>query len=1114
MYMKNICAVYLIITVLSVICINSIFGLNCYHGVSTEYFHSSHPFKIQTCQAGNFCIKYHRVDFRKRRSFTIKSCDDYMICAEQGCTVGSVATKFMGYLKGPFVNIWDCCCTEINEPSYYQRLKQRFSAIVACNTFWTKVCGVAKFRYFCNMDEEKEEIVAEVDEDSSFVNQWVAKLSNGKPFILRVFIESFESDMKSKDRIRQENSLKRICSVISKLPQSYPWQLSQVELLMNFFLMNYDNFDAPNYFMLAALKRLLMSHLHISTKYIRLIVETLFRRGQVQICFQKERYLFYQILDALLNQYYKELSEDVYFVSYFISSISGERDPRCLILVFRLFCTLCKYFKSGDFPRDLFDVHATELFDVVACYYPIEFNYNSKERTEITKELLISGCESCLLIDEEFAPFVFELIIEKLIDSEYSLDTKLEVCSFLAKACAVFPCTQLVENIERLCAGVRSIIFSFSKNADDKYIPKPIETAVSSMLKALEEDSTKSRKEQIEYVCQEFIEKGEMFVLQTELGLTDRILAFLEILLKSSKFSYNIVFENVFSWLLSLCKGDTASSATNKSEVIDIGLKLLCYWIDIADDFKQSTLMRKFHISLIEMLDKYDREIAQLARYKLLKVCIGLHVRTDELLEKCKVSLRKSFDFVCNQNKELRNNCLIFVHVFAAADWTTAKDLITNEIESSKEIFHITPLLWSIIHDTESLDFALSYLGTLFPSTSACSDDFQEIFLEMFKKNRSESSAVEGRLLKQTLTCFFVRLEIDDSDLEAQSKFLQEIGLIINDRTHLEGLHLIQEKLKNCSSLLPGLYLYIIQSSYSDELVNILTELVSTDKNLTWYKSLIMAAAVNKSLKCAKTLNQIKKLQESFEFVDRFKCKARLCAALLLIGHPEGSTYFVDLLHDLVQYDGSEDIHILTDTLVDMLTFDTCYSDPVKCKYRTTILWRQRIFCQLVPIYVRSFNDLRKEFRSKQIVLFPLLSPFFALAASSTAVMNDKYMELLPILCAALDSLGLNLYLEEQIISGLTALLKNATAEQLGDDFLLKVLPRLQHCLENNKNMMAHLAALECLQLIAQRWSSTTLLPFYDPIVRSLIKTSGSQKRIVRKAVADARNLWELLPTK
>ncbi|VDK78265.1 unnamed protein product, partial [Onchocerca ochengi] len=936
--------------------------------------------------------------------------------------------------------------------------------------------------------------MVEVDDDLSFVNQWVDKLSDGKPFTLRVFIESFESEIKCEDRIRRENGLKRICLVISKLPQNYPWQLSQVELLMNFFLMNYDNFD-PNYFMLTTLKRLLMSDSHVTISCIQLLVETLFRRGQVQTCAQKERYLFYQILDILLNKYYKELSENTYFVSYFISAISGERDPRCLILVFRLFCTLCKYFSSGDFPRNLFDVHASDLFDIVACYYPIEFNQNSKDRTEITKELLVSGCESCLLIDEEFAPLVFELIIEKFVDSEYSLDTKLEVCSFLARACSVFPCSQLVNHIDQLCAGIRSILFDLPTNTHDDYIPESIDAAVSSMLKTLEEGSAKGKRQRIEHMCQEFIESVSSLRF---------------IFIRLSKHTARIVASsNPYR------SGDTASSTSNKSEIINSSLKLLCHWIDIADDFKQVTLMQKYHILFIEMLDKYDREIAQLARYKLLKVCINLHVHEEGLLEKCKVFLRKSFGFVCNQNKELRNSCLMFVHAFAASNWTIVKSLIADEIDNSKNflsngIFYLMPLLWSVIHDSESLDFSLSYLGTLFPSTSACSDDFQEIFLETFKNNSSENNALEETLLKQTLICFFIRLEHDvesGKDLESQSKLLQQIGLVINDRTHREGLHLIQEKLKNYPTLLPGLYLYIIQSLYSDELLNLLAELVSVNQNLIWYKSLIMAAAVNKSTNCVETLNQIEKLQENFEFLDRFKYKARLCAALLLIDHPEGSIYFATLLHDLVQYFDSEYIHVLRDTFVDMLTFDTCYSDPVKCKYRTTFLWQQRIFCQLVPIYVQYFNNLSKESQNKQIVLFSLLSPFFALATSSTAVMNDKYVELLPILCAALDTSGLDLCSEGQIISALIALLKNATAEQLGDDFLLKVLPRLQHCLENSKDMMVHLAALECLKLIAQRWSSTTLLPFYDPIVRSLTKISGSQKRIVRRAVADVRNL-------
>ncbi|EFO17200.1 hypothetical protein LOAG_11299 [Loa loa] len=583
-----------------------------------------------------------------------------------------------------------------------------------------------------------------------------------------------------------------------------------------------------------------------------------------------------------------------------------------------------------------------------------------------------------------------------------------------------------------------------------------------------------------------------MFVLQTELGLTGRILAFFEILLRSSESSFKIVFTNVFSWLLSLCKGDTASSAANKSEIVNSSLRLLCHWIDIADDFKQTTLLQKCHISLIEMLDKYDREVAQLTRYKLLEVCNNLRVCTNGLLEKCKVFLRKSFDFVCNKNKELRNNCLMFVHAFAVANWTIVKDLFVDEIDKKKEIFHLTPLLWSIIHDIDSLNFALSYLGALFPSTSG-------------------SIALQQSLLKQTLDCFFVRLELNvesAKDLEVQSKLLQRIGLMIDDRTHLEGLHLIRQKLENCSSLLPGLYLYIIQSPYSDELLKVLAHLASVDHNLVWCKSLVMAAIVNKSPNYIETLNHMEEIRESLEFLDSFKCKARLCAALLLIDRPEGSAYFTALLHDLVEHIDSENITVLTNTLVDMLTFNTCYSDPVKCKYQTTFLWQQRIFCQLVPIYVQYFNDLSKESQNKQIVLFPLLSPLFALAASSTAVMNDKYVELLPILCAALDTLELDLCSEGQIFSGLAALLKNATAEQLGHSFLLKVLPRLQHSLDNSEDMMVHLAVLECLQLITERWSSTALLPFYDPIVRSLIKISGSQKRIVRTAVANVRNLW------
>lgn len=47
----------------------------------------------------------------------------------------------------------------------------------------------------------------------------------------------------------------------------------------------------------------LMTDIHVASNYIQLLVDTLFRQGQVQTCAQKERFLFYQILDLLLNKY-------------------------------------------------------------------------------------------------------------------------------------------------------------------------------------------------------------------------------------------------------------------------------------------------------------------------------------------------------------------------------------------------------------------------------------------------------------------------------------------------------------------------------------------------------------------------------------------------------------------------------------------------------------------------------------------------------------------------------------------------------------------------------------------------------------------------------------------
>ncbi|VDM98506.1 unnamed protein product [Thelazia callipaeda] len=990
----------------------------------------------------------------------------------------------------------------------------------------------------------------ENDSDSDFVKHWVHELSFGGSSTLRLFIESLQADIKSRDRLKQENGLKRIILVISKLPDDFPWLSTQEELLINFLMANYSVLDKPDVYFLAAVKKLvsffhiqLMKSPHLAVDYIQVVVEKLFHQEQVQTFSQKERYVFYQILDILLTKYHKELLENPYFISYFISAINGEQDPRCLVIIFRLFCIICKHSNLGNFPKNLFNIYVNDLFDVIACYYPIQFQQNSKERTEITRQLLVSGCENCLFADEEFASLVFELVIEKLTEDENSLETKLEVCTFLGKACSAFPDADLTDYIDDLCTGIRSVLLKSSSTTNITSVREPIHFAISSVIKALERSSPvvcnfakliyryifvaysfyifktknflQTRKEQIEYVCQTFIENCELFVLKMELGLTEKNLEFFETLLKSSEYCWDIIFGAVFSWLLLLCKGDTISSVTNKSEITSESLRFLCHWIDLAEGFKQVKLMQKYYAPLNEMLNNNDYENAQIVQFKLLKVCVNLHVETEMLLEKCKIFLLKSFDSVMNCNQELKNECLMFVYAFAANNWIIAKTLLAKKINAMKELFY--PVFWSAIHSPESLNFVVSHLAMLFPAPLDWGDDMQELYVKIFERNKSGDGSLQEMLLEETLVCVFAKLESElkaGRSLKTQARLLQRIGLIISDSTHIKGLHLIEQKIKECPYLLPGLYLYIIQSMNTDKILKILEHSFATEKNFTWYKSLLLAAVVNKSASYAETLKQINRFGENLEFLDNFKCRTRLTAGLMLAGRPEGPIFFAELLQDLVQYFDSSNINLLTEALVDMLTFDKCYSDPIKCKYNATFLWQQRIFCQLVAVYVQYLESLNKELWDRRVVLFAVLSPLSDLAGSLTSVCSS-YAKLLSVVYDALDTNSLDLFLEKQIISALANFLKNATSEQLTDELLLKILPRLlkilsrlQFMSDSSQDTRLHLVLMECLQLVTLRWRPEMLLPYYNSVIRNLIAHSASRKRVVRQAVANVRNSW------
>ena len=59
--------------------------------------------------------------------------------------------------------------------------------------------------------------------------------------------------------------------------------------------------------------------------------------------------------------------KDLNLVEWIVGSIDGEKDPRCLLTVFKIIPSTVELLKKTSAIEEA----AEELFDVVSCYFPI-----------------------------------------------------------------------------------------------------------------------------------------------------------------------------------------------------------------------------------------------------------------------------------------------------------------------------------------------------------------------------------------------------------------------------------------------------------------------------------------------------------------------------------------------------------------------------------------------------------------------------------------------------------------------------------------------------------------------------------------------------------------------
>ncbi|CAG8718188.1 16808_t:CDS:2, partial [Cetraspora pellucida] len=128
------------------------------------------------------------------------------------------------------------------------------------------------------------------------------------------------------------------------------------------------------------------------------------------------------------------------FVTGYIQSMDGEKDPRNLLLAFSSIKLIIQEFDISS--------QAESLFEVTFCYFPITFKPPPDDPYGITADDLKVALRECLSATPLFAKFAMPLLVEKLTSE--SINAKKDSMEAL-KACApVYGLSTIVPHLEVL----------------------------------------------------------------------------------------------------------------------------------------------------------------------------------------------------------------------------------------------------------------------------------------------------------------------------------------------------------------------------------------------------------------------------------------------------------------------------------------------------------------------------------------------------------------------------------------------------------------------------------------------------------------------------------------
>lgn len=161
---------------------------------------------------------------------------------------------------------------------------------------------------------------------------------------------------------------------------------------------------------------------------------------------QRTRFQLYTLFDGIMARKRKALRAiSSEFITGFTNLMSGEKDPRNLMLAFSILRVVLQEFDIVS--------QVTDLFDVVYCYFPITFRPPPEDPTSITTDDLKARLRDCLCATHQFAPYLIPALIEKL--NAVAVSVKKDTIQTISACCKTYSARTLDTYTSQLWAAIK-----------------------------------------------------------------------------------------------------------------------------------------------------------------------------------------------------------------------------------------------------------------------------------------------------------------------------------------------------------------------------------------------------------------------------------------------------------------------------------------------------------------------------------------------------------------------------------------------------------------------------------------------------------------------------------